>query len=59
MLGFRGKDTQGIPWQTYFDAKTRQPIIGFSGEGNPKGGDGSTRIVLDIDKYKIVSSFED
>jgi hypothetical protein len=51
-------DTEGIPWQTFFDAKTRQPIIGFSGEGNPESENGSTIIRFDIDKYKIVSAFE-
>ena len=44
VLGFKGIDTEGIPWQTFFDAKTKQPIKGFSGEGNPESESGSTII---------------
>ena len=57
VLGFKGYDTEGIPWQTFFDTKTRLAIKGYSGEGNPEEG-GSTLIELLVDQHKVVSAFE-
>ena len=41
--GFKGTDSEGIPWQTFFDVKTKSPIMGFSGDGDT-AGEGATRI---------------
>ena len=42
--GFRGIDTEGIPWQIFFDNRTRTALIGFSGEGISDDSSGSTQI---------------
>ena len=55
VYGFKGYDAEGIPWQTFFDQKTKQPIIGFSGDGDPESG--ATQIEFRVDQYKIVSAF--
>ena len=54
--GFKGFDTEGIPWQTFFEAKTKKPLYGVSGEGGD-GEDGTTLIEFFIDKYQAVNSF--
>ena len=56
VYGFKGYDAEGIPWQTFFDSKTKLPILGISGDGEPETG--STRIEFEVEKYKIVSSFD-
>ena len=56
VYGFKGYDAEGIPWQTFFDKKSKQPVVGFSGDGDPEVG--STLIEFRINKYKIVSSFD-
>ena len=57
VYGFRGIDSEGIPWQTFFDAKTKLAIKGFSGEGTNEDESGTTKIELTVDKHKIVSQF--
>ena len=56
VLGFKGHDFEGIPWQLFFDAKSKQPMLGFSGEGNPES-DGSTALSFSVENYKTVSAF--
>jgi len=55
--GFKGSDTEGVPWQTFFDNKTRLPIKGYSGDGDPDAG-GSTLIELTVEKHKVISAFD-
>lgn len=57
VLGFKGIDTEGIPWQTFFDKKTKLAVKGFSGSGDPEEG-GSTRIELTVDKHQVISDFK-
>ena len=52
VLGFKGYDAEGIPWQTFFDQKTKKPLIGFSGDGDPELG--STQIEFRVDNFVIV-----
>lgn len=56
--GFSGTDTQGIPYQTFFDAKTKLPVKGFSGEGITEDSSGSTKIEFDVHNHKVVSKFK-
>jgi len=56
VYGFKGYDAEGIPWQTFFDSKTKQPILGFSGDGDPEVG--STLIKFEIDRHKVVSAYD-
>ena len=44
VYGFKGRDTGGILWQTFFDMKTRLPIKGYSGDPE----EGSTLVELTI-----------
>ena len=57
VLGFKGYDAEGIPWQTFFDQKTKKPLIGFSGDGDPELG--STQIEFRVDNYMIVGGFDE
>ena len=55
--GFSGTDSEGVPWQLFFDSKTKKPIYGVSGAGDPNSEDGSTQVELYITAYKPVGAF--
>lgn len=55
-LGFKGFDAEGIPWQTFFDAKTKKPIYGVSGGGDD-GESATTVIELFVNKYQTIGAF--
>jgi len=56
VYGFRGTDTEGIPWQTFFDYDTKLAYKGYSGSGDPENG-GSTLMELKVSKHKVISDF--
>jgi hypothetical protein len=55
VLAFKGMDAEGVPWWTYFDAKSRKLV--FSKSGSTQRG--STEVELNVSSWRPRVNFED